>query len=260
MNRSLASLAILAATLHGAACGGRVVEDASGSSTGGSSGASLCTPVSGLLAYYPLDTDTLDHSGNGNDAIGSGIVATPGKVGGAYSFDGATSFLHATGSATLQGARTLCAWVRPSPREGLGQPVFSGGQSGTGDFFSIHASSPGPDNCPLVPNTPFVDHWGNACNATVGTPLTVDAWHFVCYAFDGGASVTFYEDGSAVPASGAEYSYPLDTLYVGSAVIGGTSSAPSLLGTLDEVTVWTRALDAGDVAALWAGGAGCAAR
>jgi hypothetical protein len=72
--------------------------------------------------------------------------------------------------------------------------------------------------------------------------------------------LTLYGDGIAVTTAGSEYDYPFDTLYLGSAAIGGTTTQPSLLGALDEVTVWTRALDVAEVAALWNGGAGCAAR
>ncbi len=232
---------------------------AGGGSTS-SSGNAACGVVGGLLAYYPLDVDTLDHSGNGNDAVGESLTPASGKVGGAFAFDGTSSSLHATGSATLGGARTLCAWVDPSPTSGLGQPIFSGGKPHTGDFFSISASSPAGGTCTfLAPDVPFIDHWGTPCDAGQGQALPPDGWHFVCFVYDGTSAVTLYGDGNAAPTNSKEYDYPLDTLFIGSATIGGTTTQPVLLGTLDEVTVWGRALEASELDMLWNGGAGCTA-
>jgi hypothetical protein len=189
-------------------------------------------------------------------------VPAPGKVGGGRAFDGVTSVLHAGGSAALTGARTFCAWVQPAPRAGLGQPVFSGGTSGRGDFFSISASMPSGGTCPFVPpDVPFIDHWGIPCYDAPTVALPTGSWHLVCYVYDGAGIVTFYGGGAGLRvAPGSEYGYLLDTLYLGSTVIGGTTTQPSLLGTLDEVTVWNRALSQGELAVLWNGGAGCAAR
>jgi hypothetical protein len=224
-----------------------------------------CAPVAGLIAYYPLDVDTLDHSGNGNDATGFDLTAIPGKVGGgARAFNGNDSCLSVSGSAKLTGSRTFCAWLNPSPRAGLGQPVFSAGQPMflTGDFFSISASSPDGGTCGFVPaNVPFIDHTGAPCYEASAISLAADAWHFVCYAHDEAGTVTFYGDGRAVAAVGTEYDYPIASVHLGClGLLYSTTTQPVLLGDLDEVTIWTDALDAGDVAALWNGGAGCAAR
>jgi hypothetical protein len=215
------------------------------SSSSTSSGSVTCAPIDGILAYYPLDDDTLDHSGNGNDAIGAYLVPTPGKVGGAYAFDGQLSSLHATGSTVLSGARTFCAWVDPSPRSGLGQPVFSGGVSDKGDFFSISASSPAGGSCLPPGGVPFIDHWGTPCYEASGT-LSPGVWHLVCYAYDGVGGVMLYGDGNVLVASGAEYAYALSTLYLGSTVIGGTSGwgrrcSASVASSSASGLRWTRA-------------------
>ncbi len=231
-------------------------------STSSSSGNSnRCKSIDGLLAYYPLDTDTLDHSGNGNNAVGSGLVPAAGKIGGAYAFDGISSSLHATGSAALSGARTLCAWVQLSPREGLGQPIFSGGATDKGDFFGVTASTPTGGTCTFLPaDVPFIDHWSTPCYSEIVTDVNTGTWDLVCYAYDGADAVTFFVDGHGVTTNGAEYDYGLDTLYLGGAVTGGTTVQPSLLGTLDEVSVWTFALDSVYLSVLWNNGEGCAIR
>jgi hypothetical protein len=200
--------------------------------TGGSGGACAvkCPPVSGLLAYYPLDSDTRDHSGNGNDAVGEDLAPALGKICGAYGFNGHTSTLKACGGAMLAGARTLCAWLcwdDPGTASELGQPIFSAGISGVGpsdtggDFFSISPSSPISSLPP--PGAPFLDHWGTSGSSGTEISVPPGTWHFVCYVYDGAGDLTFYSDGKSATASGAEYQYPLDTLFMGSQTLGGTS-------------------------------------
>ena len=56
------------------------------------------TPTSaetGLVAYYPFDGDTSDHSGNGNDGTNHGATFVSGTSGQALSFDGADDFVSA---------------------------------------------------------------------------------------------------------------------------------------------------------------------
>jgi hypothetical protein len=234
-------------------------EPTSDASVDGQDG-SLCAPVSNLFAYYPLDDDLEDHSGNGYDAMGNVALTSAGKVGGAAVFDGVSSYLFATGSTAVPMTRSLCAWARLNPATGLGQPLFSAGSVGRGDFFSVSGKSSDGGTCPfLPPNTPFVDHWGTPCayDATLAVP--VESWSFVCYIFDGASTLTFYADAVSGTTSGSEYAYSIGSLYFGSTSIGGTTTLPSMSGLLDEITVWSRALTASDRSALWNAGEGCRA-
>ena len=154
-------------------------------------------PTQGLLAHYPLDQDTGDHTGHGFDALGTNLTPAAGRVDGAMHFDGATSSMRVvSGAGTLSGARTLCAWSRGNPTAGLGEPIFWGGATGQGDFFSIFSGAPSGGTCPgTPPNVPFVDHWGHPCYFAPTPPVAPATWDFVCYAYDG-VSLRFYVDGS----------------------------------------------------------------
>lgn len=230
-----------------------------GGAEAGDGASNACAAVSGLVAYFPFDVDTNDYSGNGYNAVGNVALSSNGKIGSAAMFDGSASELNVTGSAMLAGARTLCAWAFPTARTSLGQPLFSGGASGAGDFFSLNASTPNSGGCTAAAaNVPFVDHWGSACVAPSSSYAAPPAaWHLLCVAYDGTSSLTFFTDNVASSASGSFFNYAISTLYIGSATIGGTTSQPAFLGLLDEVTVWSRALQPADVAALYNGGAGC---
>jgi hypothetical protein len=210
------------------------------------------------LAYYPLDKDTLDYSGNASNAQAHTIVAVPGKIGGAYHFNGADSWLRAGFGPVLAGARTLCGWIRPSPRSGLGQPFFSGGTTNAADFMSISPTSPSGGTCKaLQANVPFLDHWGNADCERPSLTVTPGAWNLLCYLYDGASTITFFVNGSQASVPGALYDYDLATVMMGSTQIAGTTTDSSLDGDLDELSIWSSMLGTGQLGQLWNNGAGC---
>jgi hypothetical protein len=222
-------------------------------------GACTCA-LDGLVAYYPLDADLLDHSGNGHTTTASGVTPTAGKLGGAYAFDGVASVMHVGGSFALSGARTYCAWVSPITTTGLGQPVFVGGASGAGDLLAIQSSTPGGSCTAALADHLFLDHWGTACGAATMTTAPAGAFRFVCFAYDGSSTSTHFADGATESVSVKHYAYDVDTVTIGSNTIGGTTVQAAFKGAIDEVTIWSRALPASDMTFLYAGGKGCRAR
>jgi hypothetical protein len=207
----------------------------------------------GLLAYFPFDGDTVDHSGHQHDIIASHVAAINGPFRAAYSFNGATSLMQLTGTGLL-GSRTLCAWVKPRLVEQYGNPIFAGGVANQGDFFSIEGNNPS-NPCGMT-GEPFIDHWGFACYKA-GSTIPNDSWSFVCYESDGSGRVRFYRNGTLSEFAGNTYQYDISTLTVGSTKIGGSTTRASMLGAIDEVTVWDRALSADELMRLWNLGNSC---
>src|SRR5687767_509948 len=100
---------------------------AQSSTTGRKTGRTVkCPGKSRLVAYFTFDVDGRDDSGNAHDATISNVTVTSGARGKTLAFGGESSSVRVTGSTPLE-ARTLCAWIRPDPREGLAHPVFTGG-------------------------------------------------------------------------------------------------------------------------------------
>lgn len=212
--------------------------------------------LSGLTAYYPLDSDFSDHYGT-HPATASAVTFGPGRVGNGGVFDGSTSQLALSGSDLLTGARTLCAWVRLTGRTGPGYPVFVGGVSGQGDFFGIQSTSP-TGTCSGTPLTPYVDHWNTPCYETSAPTVTTATWTFACWAGDATGTLTMWINGVSSSVGNARlFSYPFSSVTVGANTIAGTTTAVSLFGSIDEVSVWSRILTTAEVQAMYASGTGC---
>ncbi len=213
--------------------------------------------TNGLLAYFPLDSDTKDHSGNGNDATGKNLVPMQGVVGNAMAFDGSTSVLRVTsGASVLSGPRTLCAWMQVKPTPGLGSPLFTAGLSTKTDFDSLASMAPN-GACPAPPMTPFIEHAGSTCLIETGPPLMQGPWQFVCYAFDGSKMMFASDDFFAPPMPTALFDYPLTTLFIGSNPTPSNTTGTTFTGIIDEVSVWSVFLSPTDTQALWNNGKGC---
>jgi hypothetical protein len=223
-------------------------------------GRCTCPPITGLVAYHPFDGDLKDHSGNGHDVTASNVAVAPGKLGSACKLNGTSSLMHVGGTLMLKTARTFCAWVSPESATGLGQPVFVGGKTGTGDMFAIQSSTP-MGSCTGAPaNHLFVDHWGTACGASSSVAAPTGAWSFVCFAFDGGNNTVHFANGATQTVSTPSYPYDLATLTIGSNTIGGSTTQQAFKGVVDEVSIWDHALTASEMSQLYAAGDGCPVR
>jgi hypothetical protein len=216
----------------------------------------------GLLVYYPLEGDTNDHSGNGNNGsatAGTDLTYGAGKVGQGATIVSAGRGIAVNGSGTLGAARTLCAWVNTATgTAGGGLPLFVAGATGAADLYDIATVNPA-DNCGTqVKNTLFIDHWGAACVRSSLAPAPA-AWSFVCFA-QSATSTTIFSNGTTYSASTSTYSSALSTITVGSDRVGGSTTQVVFRGQLDEISIWSAPLSTADMKAIYNGGNGCSLR
>jgi len=251
--------------------GGGDAGDASGpgdggdAGDGGGSGTTCAAPTDvdgGLLVYYPLEGDTNDHSGNGNNGIatvGTDVTFGPGKVGQGATILSAGRGIAVSGSATLGAARTLCAWVNTAANtSGAGLPVFVVGSTGVCVLYAVATENP-MDNCGTQnKNTLFIDHWGSACARSSLAPAP-GAWSFVCFA-QSASSTTFFLNGGTFSLSSSTFSAALSTITLGSDRIAGSTTQVVFKGQLDEISIWSVALSTADMNAIYDGGSGCSIR
>jgi hypothetical protein len=232
---------------------------------GGGAGPRCAAPTDidgGLLVYYPLEGDTNDHSGNGNNGnatVGTDVMFGPGKVGQGATILSTGRGIAVSGSATLGAARTLCAWVNTAPNtSGGGLPVFVVGSTGAGDLYDVATVNP-MDNCGSQnQNALFIDHWGGPCARSSLAP-SPGAWSFVCFA-QSASSTTFFLNGGTFSASASTFSAALSTVTLGSDRIGGSTTQVVFKGQLDEISIWSAPLSTADMNAIYDGGSGCSVR
>jgi len=190
--------------------------------------------ASGLIAYYPLDGDTADASGNGMDAIEvNAVEAAEGKVGQGYRFNGKDSFIRLPLdiSPYVYSQVTITAWVKPEILTSARYIVNQGDHGNRSLFISNGAVSAG--------------------SALVGNgkhTVYADRWVFVALSYDEAA-------GTAVLLSNATFSavdkvvipdLPRPSVLLGAKAPGNSGFA----GIIDEVRIYDRALTATELAAL----------
>jgi hypothetical protein len=225
----------------------------------------------GLEAYYPLNGDTLDHSGMGGSATATDTSFVDGGALGGLALlfpDGAGgggTFAINRPEYTFTGGGTLCAWfyAEPVADPSYGLPLFVGGPRYMGDFFSLQVENSLAPGCGGVGEI-FHDHWGGVCE-NANAVASTQRWNYVCVAIVPAAgSVQAHVDvflnsflsTMATPA----YTWSLSLVSVGSNFIDGTSTTQSFLGRMNEVSIWSRGLTLNEMEALYNGGQGCKPR
>jgi Concanavalin A-like lectin/glucanases superfamily len=207
--------------------------------------------TTGLVGYYPLDGDTLDHSGNGHDGINTGGVFVTDRLGSpssAISFDG-TGYVvvPSFGSFDFGQNLTFSAWVRPTLDNDTAG-VISRPRSTDGTGFRLGFANARPD-------FGFMDSSFYPVNVLGSEAEPLGSWIQLVGTIQGG-NVGIYINGARV----ASYSTGLtpfykgaQPLYIGSEGIVGRGDR-SFRGDVDDVRIYDRALSASDVSELYGQG------
>jgi Concanavalin A-like lectin/glucanases superfamily len=214
--------------------------------------ASASTALSGWWPFYEgTGTTAHDLSGNHNDGTINGAQWTSGYFGSGLSFNGNGANVHVLDNPSLEPASavTVTAYVKLSGSPGPYKYLIDKGSFGcnTGSYGLYTGPSGGLEF--------YVDHSDGVTytqSPDAGTGIWDGNWHFVVGTYDGSA-VHLYVDGNEVgtgtPNSGPlAYNLPTQNdLYIGhyeGCPIGGPYDFP---GSIDEPTVWARALSANEV-------------
>ncbi|MFA6328553.1 MAG: LamG-like jellyroll fold domain-containing protein, partial [Candidatus Micrarchaeia archaeon] len=196
--------------------------------------ASLLMPFDNNVSVN--DTGAIqDYSGNGNNGtLGAGNASrmptwtTAGKIGGAYAFDGASSYISAPISSVPQ-VFTITAWIKLNQ---LGREQHFAEFTGT-QFYVSSGNKLG------------TSAWSNAVGTT---SLTTGTWYFATLVRNT-TNVSLYLNG----------------VYEGAGSLGANATSPfsigdyyahsgnyKFTGTIDQVAIYPRALSAQEIAAQYA--------
>jgi hypothetical protein len=193
-------------------------------------------PAYDLAAYYPLDGDTLDATGNGFDGTAMGDpVFIEGAIGQALEFDGTPAQYVDLGTANpseITGKLSLALWAKWNGLSGQWQGLIGkrDNWSATETMWQIEANQ----------STGVLSFAQNAVNVgSGGAVLPIGEWQHVGVSFDG-TTAKFFIDGAMTnsaafslgPATGAAMSF-------GCCQANGGNP---FNGALDEVRIYDRAL------------------
>jgi prepilin-type N-terminal cleavage/methylation domain-containing protein len=243
----------------------RVISESAGA--GGCDATCLALRV-GLVAYYPLDTNTNDYSENPNDGtIYGGVEATSGNVNGAYSFDGLVGTQINAPAVTLTTAISVGAWVKrdiSSTDRVEGIIARLDYSSGPYRHWALSTVNGGL-RFGVNSDRSYGDPGGQYIETSID-PLNDLAWHYVSgtYESTGGSSGNgvIYIDGAPVQED-VIYQGSIDSFDDGTPIRIGSYDGDNqpFLGSIDEVAIWSRALGADEVAEMCNDtGSGCVGR
>jgi len=190
---------------------------------------------SGLIAYYPLDGNTADVSGNGQDAIEiNAVTPAEGKVGQGYHFNGKDSFvrLPVDITPTVYPQITVTAWIKPEAVNGT-RYVINQGDHGNRNLFISNGVVTASSSSGLI---------GQRRHAAFA-----NRWIFVALTYDQEAGTATLLSGSYLSAAEAKMpEMPRPSVLLGAKAPGNSG----FVGTIDEVRIYNRALTVSELAGL----------
>ncbi|HLL76207.1 MAG TPA: Ig-like domain-containing protein, partial [Pyrinomonadaceae bacterium] len=216
-------------------------------------------PPADMVAWYTADGHANDIAGatSENGALQNGATFDTGKVGQAFKFDGADDIVTVSppGALDITGSQlTIDGWIKPAANT----TAFYFGRSASSDhpYVAYFVAGSGHDDVHIITktsqdNTNLEYHTGY-------TPPVGD-WTHLAFVYDG-AAMKLYANGAQVFSGARTGNLLSSTLPF---AIGNRVNDPiaSFNGLIDEVEVFSRALSAGEIQAIYGanGGGKCRA-
>ncbi len=211
-------------------------------------------PIEGLVAYYPLNGNAEDASGNGNDGTMHGVVPAADRFGtatGACYFIGDSSFISAAADKMPSDNRTVSLWFK-ADRVDTEPGLFGYGGDGSGNSFFLGLNLRRQDAFVLS------SHYdAYSLYVPYSTP-PVNAWyHWVAVMDEAGSR--FYLNGQMIGSrTGTTQTFVAGTMLSLGAIPDRFGAVPYtdanvgfFTGCLDEVRIYNRALSEPEIQWLY---------
>jgi len=203
-------------------------------------------------AYYTLDNTLVDATGNGNDLTnyGGATYTTSGKINGAYDFDGVDDYMDMGNSASLTlDSFTLSSWIYVNDFSSYHGIIGMGDGTHFFEWFT------------LTDGTLYFEKDGSTRPKSITTnTLNTNTWYHVVLVYNATSQT------GDIYINGVEASYSTYQVGSGSSTIDGTTGNKYIGlrqggtnffdGTIDEVSIWSRALSSSEVTELYNSGSG----
>jgi hypothetical protein len=219
-------------------------------------------PTNGLVAWYPFNGNANDESGNGNDGVVSNVQLTSDRFGNtnsAFDFNGFSSHIRVPHSAELNLLPiTISAWFREENALDRGQFLVSKYPCQSFNGYSMHLNSGHPSAYYYSFNDfgSIINLDGQSNSLPIATS---GVWH--CLTLSISESIfTYYLDGTVILQStfsgtSGFVTTTLSDLYFGKYAGPCIDYVPEelyyMLGQIDDIAIYNRALSATEVTALY---------
>ncbi|MBI1895114.1 MAG: putative Ig domain-containing protein [Acidobacteria bacterium] len=213
----------------------------------------------GMAAWWAAEGNASDLLNANHGTLQGGAGFAAGQVGQGFSFDGVDDTVSVPNSATLNptGGITITAWIRPlgtvtslpspnSVRTIVSKPA---GLSWSSPYASYDLRIRGAEESQQLEF--WTNDFSRELNSTVSIPVGV--WTFVAATYDG-ASEKIYLNGAlnASRAVSGAIVPSAENLVIGSRSL--TAPGEFFTGNIDEVDIYSRALTAAEIAAIYSAG------
>ena len=207
-------------------------------------------PTNGLVGWWPFNGNANDESGNGNNGTVNGATLTSDRLGTtntAYSFSGNNSFIEIPSFNWYSGnGFSFSLWVNLTSI--LNDQMFlkhgtAYGGSGDGVYMNLFSSKV------------FITSPKNAGEGAVtpSNPFTINNWVMITYSVQNNQSTSIYINGILVSSPAyngiiTSLLNPSTNIFLGKDV---PSNSQQLLGKIDDIGIWNRALTQQEITALY---------
>ncbi len=195
-------------------------------------------PTAGLVAWYALDGNANDGSGNGYNgtAMGAPTYIT-GVQGQAIQLDGVDQYIdfgNPAGWPSGAAPRSMSAWGKPSAVYAGWRFMAAYGNDATGQAMFIGMNG--------------ADLYGGGYGDDIGVAgfWELDEWRHAALTYDG-TTATLYADGIEVVSAAKNWNLVADRAHIGRQV---NDLVEFWAGAVDEVRLYERALSADEIAWL----------
>jgi hypothetical protein len=224
-----------------------VISNSYASVTGSTAFLSVISPLSnsigsilapaGMVDWWPAEGNALDLFGPYNGTPANGTSYAAGKQGLAFHFDGSSGYI-TTGAPTLAAPWTVCLWVNRQNAPGTAAALMSDGT------YVIKLEQYNGTRKVGITQLGVGDY---AFNYSV----PVGAWVHLAFV-NNGSQTLLYANGVL---QGGTNAIPLPRAYIGAGFVSsGNKIVDYMLGNLDELLCFNRALSVSEIGAIYTAG------
>jgi hypothetical protein len=208
-----------------------------------------------LVAYYPLDGDATDASGNGNDGtLINGVACdAQGKFGNACSFDGSDDYvdLGNDNSLKLQYPMSILSWIYIQQYPPVRGSIVARDVPGNREY-EFRVSNNGNPSFTVYPTGSSTGQEGQASNAI----LPLNTWYHVAVTLDSSRNISLYINGT-LDSSGTISNGNIPTANIITTIGEGTYQNYNFNGLIDEVRIYDRVLSEQEINDIMTGTSTC---